>query len=99
VAGLVPCSWPRWRGRTWTATCGARNFEYVKSLGADEVLDYKTPEGHGLKSPKGVKYDVLLDATPSLGWETVGPVLAPRGMPRAARSLSFPSQVIVPDTV
>ncbi|KAJ0111447.1 hypothetical protein Patl1_01526 [Pistacia atlantica] len=34
-----------------TATCGARNIEFVKSLGADEVLDYKTPDGAALKSP------------------------------------------------
>ncbi|KAK9944706.1 hypothetical protein M0R45_010262 [Rubus argutus] len=34
-----------------TATCGARNIEIVKSLGADEVLDYKTPDGAALKSP------------------------------------------------
>ncbi|KAK1305375.1 hypothetical protein QJS10_CPB11g01522 [Acorus calamus] len=27
-----------------TATCGARNIELVKSLGADEVVDYKTTE-------------------------------------------------------
>ena len=26
-----------------TATCGARNIELVKNLGADDVLGYKTP--------------------------------------------------------
>lgn len=30
-----------------TATCGARNMDLVGSLGADEVLDYRTPEGAG----------------------------------------------------
>ncbi|KAL0436702.1 UNVERIFIED_CONTAM: Quinone-oxidoreductase QR1, chloroplastic [Sesamum radiatum] len=39
-----------------TATCGARNVDLAKSLGADEVLDYKTPEGAALKSPSGRKY-------------------------------------------
>ena len=30
-----------------TATCGARNAELVRGLGADEVLDYRTSEGGG----------------------------------------------------
>nr|XP_051190007.1 quinone-oxidoreductase homolog, chloroplastic-like [Lolium perenne] len=34
-----------------TATCGARNVAFVQGLGADEVLDYKTPEGAALRSP------------------------------------------------
>ncbi|CAN6688496.1 unnamed protein product [Malus baccata var. baccata] len=40
-----------------TATCGTRNIELVKSLGADEVLDYNTPDGAALKSPSDRKYD------------------------------------------
>jgi len=43
-----------------TATCGARNIALIKSLGADEVLDYKTPEGSKLQSPSGKKYDVVI---------------------------------------
>jgi NADPH:quinone reductase-like Zn-dependent oxidoreductase len=43
-----------------TATCGARNIALLKSLGADEVLDYKTPEGENLLSPSGKKYDVVI---------------------------------------
>ncbi|KAJ6950707.1 chloroplast envelope quinone oxidoreductase [Populus alba x Populus x berolinensis] len=34
-----------------SATCGACNIELVKSIGGDEVLDYKTPKGAALKSP------------------------------------------------
>ncbi|MCE0482311.1 hypothetical protein HAX54_040977 [Datura stramonium] len=40
-----------------TRTYGARNIEFMKSLGAYEVLDYKTPQGTTLKSPSGKKYD------------------------------------------
>uniref|UniRef100_A0A1D1YUI2 Putative quinone-oxidoreductase, chloroplastic n=1 Tax=Anthurium amnicola TaxID=1678845 RepID=A0A1D1YUI2_9ARAE len=43
-----------------TATCGARNLELVKGLGADEVLDYKSSEGASLKSPYGRKYDIQI---------------------------------------
>ncbi|CAL9023177.1 unnamed protein product [Prunus brigantina] len=52
-----------------TATCGARNIELVKSLGADEVLDYKTTEGEALKSPSGRKYDfVIHSASAAIPW-------------------------------
>ncbi|KAM5562988.1 hypothetical protein ABKV19_017937 [Rosa sericea] len=46
-----------------TTTCGARNIELVKSLGADEVLDYKTPEGAAVKSPSGRKYDFVIHSS------------------------------------
>ncbi|KAL6978843.1 hypothetical protein U1Q18_020511 [Sarracenia purpurea var. burkii] len=46
-----------------TATCGARNIDFVRSLGADEVLDYKTPEGEALTSPSGLKYDAVIHCT------------------------------------
>ncbi|KAL8058016.1 hypothetical protein ABFX02_04G221400 [Erythranthe guttata] len=51
-----------------TATCGARNLELVKSLGADEVLDYKTPEGAALKSPSGRKYDAVVHCAAGVAW-------------------------------
>ncbi|KAI3829858.1 hypothetical protein L1987_03988 [Smallanthus sonchifolius] len=53
-----------------TATCGARNIEFVKSLGADEVLDYKTPEGAALKSPSGQKYDLVIHCATGIPWST-----------------------------
>ncbi|KAF9666711.1 hypothetical protein SADUNF_Sadunf16G0257200 [Salix dunnii] len=64
-----------------TATCGARNIEFVKSLGADEVLDYKTPEGAALKSPSGKKYDVVIHCvrTPGFPWSTFEPNLSENG--------------------
>ncbi|KAB2614274.1 quinone-oxidoreductase-like protein [Pyrus ussuriensis x Pyrus communis] len=63
------CLW--WRGalcsptsKAWdtnvTATCGACNIELVKSLGADEVLEYRNVDGAALKSPSGRKYDFNL---------------------------------------
>lgn len=45
-----------------TATCGARNTGLVMGLGADEVVDYKTPEGAALTSPSGKKYDFVIHA-------------------------------------
>ncbi|XP_068655394.1 chloroplast envelope quinone oxidoreductase homolog [Aristolochia californica] len=57
-------------GHHVTATCGARNLEFVKNLGADEVLDYKTPEGAALKSPSGKKYDVVINCAEGISWST-----------------------------
>jgi len=62
-----------------TATCGARNIELVKSLGADEVLDYKTPEGSSLKSPSGRKYDAVIHCATGIAWSTFEPNLSGKG--------------------
>ncbi|KAM7269913.1 hypothetical protein ACFE04_029127 [Oxalis oulophora] len=62
-----------------TATCGARNIEFVKNLGADEVLDYKTPEGAALKSPSGRKYDAVIQCASAIPWSTFEPNLSDNG--------------------
>jgi len=62
-----------------TATCGARNAELVKSLGVDEVLDYKTPEGAALKSPSGTKYDAVMHCATGIPWSTFEPNLSENG--------------------
>ncbi|PKI32351.1 hypothetical protein CRG98_047261 [Punica granatum] len=67
-----------------TATCGARNLDFVKSLGADEVLDYKTPDGVALRSPSGKKYDAVIHCAmnriPCIPWSTFEPNLSDNGM-------------------
>lgn len=62
-----------------TATCGARNIDFVKSLGADEVLDYKTPEGAALKSPSGKKYDAVVHCANGIPFSTFEPNLSENG--------------------
>ncbi|MBA0790436.1 hypothetical protein Gohar_015089 [Gossypium harknessii] len=62
-----------------TATCGARNLDFVKSLGADEVLDYKTPDGAALKSPSGRKYDAVIHCAMGIPWSTFEPNLSSNG--------------------
>ncbi|KAL2557020.1 putative quinone-oxidoreductase-like protein [Forsythia ovata] len=62
-----------------TATCGARNVDFVKSLGADEVLDYKTPEGAALKSPSGQKYDAVVHCATGIPWSVFEPNLSAKG--------------------
>lgn len=62
-----------------TTTCGARNIDFVKSLGADEVIDYRTPEGAALKSPSGKKYDYVIHGTLGVPWSTFEPNLSTNG--------------------
>jgi NADPH:quinone reductase-like Zn-dependent oxidoreductase len=62
-----------------TATCGARNIEFVKSLGADEVIDYKTPDGAALKSPSGKKYDGVVHCAVECPWSIFEPNLSMNG--------------------
>lgn len=62
-----------------TATCGARNMELIRSLGANEVLDYKTPEGAKYQSPSGKLYDVVVQLAPYQPLEAFKPQLTKRG--------------------
>ncbi|RVW88643.1 Chloroplast envelope quinone oxidoreductase-like [Vitis vinifera] len=62
-----------------TATCGARNIDLVKSLGADEVLDYKTPDGAALKSPSGRTFDAVIHCATGIPWSTFEPNLSTNG--------------------
>ncbi|RLM74370.1 hypothetical protein C2845_PM15G05210 [Panicum miliaceum] len=77
--GLYAVQLAKLAGLHVTATCGARNVELVKSLGADEVLDYRTPEGTSLQSPSGKKYDGIVHCTVGVSWSTFEPVLANTG--------------------
>ncbi|KAK7404219.1 hypothetical protein VNO78_04912 [Psophocarpus tetragonolobus] len=63
-----------------TATCGARNIHFVQDLGADEVLDYRTPEGASLTSPSGRKYHAVINCTTGIPWSTFDPNLSPKAV-------------------
>ncbi|KAM1137461.1 hypothetical protein FF1_035419 [Malus domestica] len=63
-----------------TATCGACNIDIVRSLGADEVLDYKTPDGTALKSSSDWKYDFVIHcASAGIPWSTFEQNLSANG--------------------
>ncbi|KAK1294905.1 hypothetical protein QJS10_CPA16g00643 [Acorus calamus] len=63
-----------------TATCGSRNIDFVKSLGVDEVLDYKTPDDAALKSPSGRKYDAVVHCATGIAWSVFEPNLSENGV-------------------
>lgn len=91
-----------------TATCGARNVELVKSLGADEALDYKSSDGAKLTSPSSKKYDAVVHCTVGIGWSTFEPNLSDNGkviditpspsafLNAAIRKITFAKKKIVP---
>lgn len=91
-----------------TATCGARNIEFVKSLGANEAIDYHTPEGASLKSPSGKKYDAVIHCATGISWSCFQPNLSAKGKvidltpgPRAfctyaVNKLTFSKQKLLP---
>uniref|UniRef100_A0A0E0IM07 Enoyl reductase (ER) domain-containing protein n=2 Tax=Oryza TaxID=4527 RepID=A0A0E0IM07_ORYNI len=63
-----------------TATCGARNLAFVRDgLGADEALDYRTPDGAALRSPSGRRYDAVAHCAPPAPWPVFRDALADAG--------------------
>ncbi|KAL5201521.1 hypothetical protein ABZP36_035875 [Zizania latifolia] len=70
----------RLAGHRVTATCGARNVGFVRGLGADEALDYGTPEGAALRSPSGRRYDAVVHCATGFPWSVFQPVLADGGV-------------------
>ncbi|RZC62132.1 hypothetical protein C5167_023905 [Papaver somniferum] len=62
-----------------TVTCGARNADFLKSLGADEVLNYNTAQGAALTSPSGKKYDYVIHCTTGIPFSTFEPNLNRNG--------------------
>ena len=78
-AYLVRLQLAKLGGAHVTATCGARNIALMKSLGADEVLDYKTPEGAKFQSPSGRKYDAVIHCAKYQPFSAFKPQLAKNG--------------------
>ena len=52
--GVMAVQLARWKGAKVTGTCSGRNIDFVKSLGADEVIDYTKQEVTG-------RFDLILD--------------------------------------
>ncbi|MEO8484770.1 MAG: NAD(P)-dependent alcohol dehydrogenase [Betaproteobacteria bacterium] len=59
-----------------TATCGPDNVEFVRSLGADTVLDHTRDDF----TAGDTRYDAILDAAGRSSWRRCRNVLEPRGV-------------------
>jgi len=62
-------------GARVTGVCGTSNVEYVRSLGAHEVVDYRRADWRRA----GAVYDVIFDAAGSSSFSAARPHLAPAG--------------------
>jgi NADPH:quinone reductase-like Zn-dependent oxidoreductase len=59
-----------------TAVCNGRNVELVRSLGADEVIDYEREDF----TTRGEEYDIVLDAVGKHSFLRSRKALAPKGL-------------------
>ena len=72
-------------GARVSGVCGSPNVDYVRGLGADPVIDYRTEDWRG----RNALYDVIFDAAATSSFAEARRHLTPRGcyintMPRAA---------------
>ena len=62
-------------GASVTATCSAKNIDFVKALGADEVIDYRARDVTKL----GERFDIVFDAVASLSYSKAAKLLIADG--------------------
>jgi len=62
------------------ATCSATNVAFVQALGADEVLDYAASDVVGELAARSEKFDVVLDAADTLGWQRASRIMKRGGL-------------------
>jgi NADPH:quinone reductase-like Zn-dependent oxidoreductase len=58
TSGTIAVQYTRQLGARVTGVCGPQNIEFVKSLGADEIIDYTKAD----TPPSGARYDFVLDS-------------------------------------
>jgi NADPH:quinone reductase-like Zn-dependent oxidoreductase len=58
TSGTIAVQYAKHRGARVTGVCGPHNIDFLKSLGADDVIDYTKVE----TPPSGARYDLVLDS-------------------------------------
>jgi NADPH:quinone reductase-like Zn-dependent oxidoreductase len=74
--GSASVQFAKYFGATVTAVCRTKDFDLLKSLGADEVTDYTKEEF----TENGQKYDVIIDAVGKSSFFRCRKILKPRGI-------------------
>lgn len=63
-------------GAKTTAVCSAKNFDLVRSLGADETIDYTVEDF----TQRGQKYDYIFDVVGKTSYKSCKSALSPKGL-------------------
>lgn len=71
--GMYAVQLAKWKGAHVTATASARDIEFVKGLGADEVIDYRADRFEDKVSGVDVVLDVIGGETQQRSWQTIKP--------------------------
>ena len=74
--GSASVQFAKYFGATVTAVCKTKDFELLKSLGADDVIDYTKEEF----TENGQKYDVVIDAVGKSSFFSCRKILKPKGI-------------------
>lgn len=61
----------KWKGATVYATAGAHDLDFVRSLGADEVIDYKAQKFEDVAHEMDLVFDTQGGETQQRSWQTL----------------------------
>jgi NADPH:quinone reductase-like Zn-dependent oxidoreductase len=73
AVGLFAVQLARWKGARVTATAAAHNLDFVRSLGADEVLDYRTTRFEDVVAGVDAVFDAVGGETLARSWGVLKP--------------------------
>jgi len=71
--GVFAVQLARWRGAKVCATASAKNLDFVRELGADEVVDYKTGRFEDVARDMDLVFDAAGGDTLSRSWAVLRP--------------------------
>ena len=63
----------RWRGAHVTATSSARDADFVRGLGADDVIDYRSQRFEDMVADRDLVFDTVGGDTWERSWDVLGP--------------------------
>jgi NADPH:quinone reductase-like Zn-dependent oxidoreductase len=73
AVGLFAVQLARWRGARVTATASAHNLDFVRGLGADEVLDYRATRFEDVVAGVDAVFDTVGGETLARSWGVLKP--------------------------